>query len=85
MNLKNQQLGIINYEKLYFTQYSHCIQYFRHTNISNKDLYSLITESNELLSHIFPNNLVSLPPYLLMLAYRDALIDILDEKYDNIN
>nr|DAO43257.1 MAG TPA: hypothetical protein [Caudoviricetes sp.] len=54
-------------------------------NISNKDLYSLITESNELLSYVFPNNLVSLPPYLLMLAYRDALIDTLDEKYDNIN
>lgn len=78
-------MNIINYEKLYFMQYNHCIQYFRHMNISNKDLYSLITESNELLSHTFPNNLVSLPPYILMLAYRDTLIDILDEKYDNIN
>lgn len=75
----------VYYEKLYSTQYNHCIQYFRHMNISNKDLYSLITESNELLSHTFPNNLVSLPPYLLILAYRDALINILDEKYDNIN
>lgn len=78
-------MNTIDYEKLYFTQYNHCIQYFRHMNISNKDLYSLITESNELLSYVFPNNLVSLPPYLLMLAYRDALIDTLDEKYNNIN
>lgn len=78
-------MNTIDYEKLYFMQYSHCIQYFRHMDISNKDLYSLITVNNELLPHIFSNNLTQLPSYLLTLAYRDALVVILDERYDNIN
>lgn len=75
----------VYYEKLYSTQYNHCIQYLKYMNISNEDLYRLITVNNEVLLHIFPNNRVQLPSYLLTLAYRDALVDILDERYDNIN
>lgn len=82
---KKKYMHTIYYVKLYFTQYNHCVQYLKRINISNENLYRLITVNNEVIPHILPNNLVQLPPYLLTLAYRDALVDILDERYDNIN
>lgn len=73
------------YVKLYFSQYFHCKQYYNYINLSNEDLYRLITTNNEVLPHIFPKSLKQLPPYLLTLGCKDALVDILDERYDNIN
>jgi hypothetical protein len=60
--------------------------------LNNEDLYELITVSNKILSSLeylplnTPNNSIhQLLSYLLLLAYKDALIDVLDERYDNTN
>lgn len=80
------------YEELYLSQYINCKQYYKRININNEDLYELITVSNKILSSLeylplnTPNNSIhQLLSYLLLLAYKDALIDVLDERYDNTN
>ncbi|QOR56690.1 hypothetical protein [uncultured phage cr52_1] len=73
------------YEELYLSQYINCKQYYKCINISNEDLYELITVSNKILLNTPNNSIHQLLSYLLLLAYKDALIDVLDERYDNTN
>lgn len=73
------------YEELYLSQYINCKQYYKCINISNEDLYELITVSNKILLNTPNSSIHQLLSYLLLLAYKDALIDVLDERYDNTN
>lgn len=70
-------------KKLYLLQLFNCKQYLR--AFSNKDIYRLIIATNAILPSVYPKNNIQLPHYTVMLAYRDALVEILDELYDNIN
>lgn len=73
------------YEELYLSQYINCKQYYKRINISNEDFYELITVSNKILLNTPNSSIHQLLSYLLLLAYKDALIDVLDERYDNTN
>lgn len=73
------------YEELYLSQYINCKQYYKCINISNEDLYELITISNKILLNTPNSSIHQLLSYLLLLACKDALIDVLDERYDNTN
>lgn len=73
------------YKELYLSQYINCKQYYKCINISNEDLYELITVSNKILLNTPNSSIHQLLSYLILLAYKDALIDVLDERYDNTN
>lgn len=70
-------------KELYQSQFSECKQYHNHFN--NEDIYELIKAINEVLYNMRSYRIIHLPNYVLALAYRDALVKLLDEKYDNTN
>ena len=55
------------YEELYLSQYINCKQYYKCINISNEDLYELITISNKILLNTPNSSIHQLLSYLLLI------------------